>query len=398
MNKSNYFSGQPIISQLIKYLDRAEITRTARKEGSDRYYKKFHTYDHLVTMLMTVISGCSSLREVSGLFLACQGRIGHLGLKDFPRRSTFAEANSKRSSKIFGMIYQQLYERYRSFLPDSRKGKLPVKDLHIVDSTTISLFSDVLKGVGRNPKEGKKKGGIKVHTVVNSREDVPSLVRFSSAATHDHTFLKELGLKEGSFVVFDKGYLDYAQYARWDMQGVFFVTRQKENAIYESLERFAIDEKDADRVMEDEVICIEVEDKPLLLRRVFYYDHVNDNVYEFLSNNFELEATAIADIYRQRWQIELLFKRLKQNFPLKYFLGDSRNAIEIQIWTAMIAQLILLVIKGRTKRRWAFSNMASFIRNHALTYINLFNFLDNPNINWDKLTINDHRQLNIFQT
>jgi len=338
------------------------------------------------------------LREVSGLFLACQGRIGHLGLKDFPRRSTFAEANSKRSSKIFGMIYQQLYERYRSFLPDSRKGKLPVKDLHIVDSTTISLFSDVLKGVGRNPKEGKKKGGIKVHTVVNSREDVPSLVRFSSAATHDHTFLKELGLKEGSFVVFDKGYLDYAQYARWDMQGVFFVTRQKENAIYESLERFAIDEKDADRVMEDEVICIEVEDKPLLLRRVFYYDHVNDNVYEFLSNNFELEATAIADIYRQRWQIELLFKRLKQNFPLKYFLGDSRNAIEIQIWTAMIAQLILLVIKGRTKRRWAFSNMASFIRNHALTYINLFNFLDNPNINWDKLTINDHRQLNIFQT
>ncbi|QNL50281.1 IS4 family transposase [Olivibacter sp. SDN3] len=397
MNKSNYFSGQPLVSQLIKYLDREEINRTAKKEGSDRYYKKFHTYDHLVTMLMTVISGCSSLREISGLFLACQGRIGHLGLKDFPRRSTFAEANSKRSSDVFAKIYQKLYRRYRSFLPDSRKSNLPLKDLYIVDSTTISLFSDVLKGAGRNPREGKKKGGIKVHTMIHSREDVPSLVRFSSAATHDHVFLKELELKRGSFVVFDKGYIDYAQYASWDMEGVFFVTRQKENAVYESLEQFAVLQRDAERVMEDEVISIDVKGSPLLLRRVFYYDHANDSIYEFLSNNFELEATAIADIYRQR-EIESLFKRLKQNFPLKYFLGESQNAIEIQIWVSLIAQLILLVIKERTKRRWAFSNMVSFIRSHALTYINLFKFLDNPNVNWNKLTSGDQNQLNIFQT
>ncbi|WP_130854987.1 IS4 family transposase [Olivibacter jilunii] len=398
MNKSNYFSGQPLVSQLIKFLDREEINRTAKKERSDRYYKKFHTYDHLVTMLMTVISGCSSLREISGLFLACQGRIGHLGLKDFPRRSTFAEANSKRSSDVFAKIYQKLYRRYRSFLPDSPNERLPVKDLYIVDSTTISLFSDVLRGVGRNPKEGKKKGGIKVHTMINSRKDVPSLVRFSSAATHDHVFLKELALKKGSFVVFDKGYVDYTQYASWDMEGVFFVTRQKENAVYKSLEQFTVHQKDAEGVMEDEVISIEVKGRPLLLRRVFYYDHENDNIYEFLSNNFELEATAIADIYRQRWQIESLFKRLKQNFPLKYFLGESQNAIEIQIWVSLIAQLILLVIKERTKRRWAFSNMVSFIRNHALTYINLYKFLDNPDVKWDRLTLGDQNQLNIFQT
>ncbi|WP_345231335.1 IS4 family transposase [Olivibacter ginsenosidimutans] len=398
MNKSNYFSGQPLVSQLIKFLDREEINRTAKKAGSDRYYKKFRTYDHLVTMLMTVISGCSSLREISGLFLACQGRIGHLGLKDFPRRSTFAEANSKRSSDVFAKIYQKLYRRYRSFLPDSRKSNLPVEDLYIVDSTTISLFSDVLRGVGRNPKEGKKKGGIKVHTMIHSREDVPSLVRFSSAATHDHVFLKELELKKGSFVVFDKGYVDYARYASWDMEGVFFVTRQKENAVYESLEPFAVHQRDADRVMEDGVISIDVKGSPLLLRRVYYYDHANDRIYEFLSNNFELEATAIADIYRQRWQIESLFKRLKQNFPLKYFLGESQNAIEIQIWVSLIAQLILLVIKGRTEHRWAFSNLASFIRNHALTYIHLFKFLDNPNVDWNKLTLGDRNQLNIFQT
>ncbi|MFC7310859.1 transposase, partial [Streptomyces monticola] len=171
-----------------------------------------------------------------------------------------------------------------------------------------------------------------------------------------------------------------------------------ENAVYESLEQFTVHQKDADRVLEDEVICIEVKGSPLLLRRVFYYDHANDNIYEFLSNNFELEATAIADIYRQRWQIESLFKRLKQNFPLKYFLGESQNAIEIQIWVSLIAQLILLVIKGRTEHRWAFSNLASFIRNHALTYIHLFKFLDNPNVDWNKLTLGDRNQLNIFQT
>src|SRR5690606_10177928 len=151
------------------------------------------------------------------LFLACQGRIGHLGLKDFPRRSTFAEANSNRSSHVFGMIYQKLYKRYRSFLPDSRNGRLRVKDLYIVDSTTIRLFSDVLKGAGTKPKEGDKKGGNKVHIMINSREDVSTLVRFSSAVIQEYVFQKELELKKGSFVIFDKGYVDNAQYAGWDM-------------------------------------------------------------------------------------------------------------------------------------------------------------------------------------
>jgi len=188
MNKSTHFSGTPIIKQILKFISLQDITRTAKTYNSDRYYKKFKTYDHLVTMLYATMSGVSSLRELSTVLLACEGRISHLNLKYFPKRSTLSDANKKRTSEVFGAIYAKLFKRYACVLSDSSLLSPPVKDLKIVDSTTISLFSDILKGVGRNPLNGKKKGGIKMHTMINALEDVPCLIRFSSAATHDHTF------------------------------------------------------------------------------------------------------------------------------------------------------------------------------------------------------------------
>jgi len=188
MSKSTKFSGQPIIKQVLSFIDNKIIYRTAKKHKSDKYTKKFTTYEHLVTMIFTVISGCSSLREVTSIMLACEGKINHLGLKYFPKRSTLSDANKRRSSEVFADIYYQLYKRYRTFLSDSRPKDPALKGLKIVDSSTITLFSDILKGAGRNPLNGKKKGGIKMHTMINAMEDVPCLVKFSSAATHDHTF------------------------------------------------------------------------------------------------------------------------------------------------------------------------------------------------------------------
>jgi hypothetical protein len=383
MNKSTNFSGQPVISQVLKYISRSIITRTAKSHQGDRYYKRFKTYDHLVTMIFATLSGCSSLREVSSIMLACEGKINHLGLTRFPKRSTLSDANKNRPSTLFAALYGQLYDQYKQFLSDSSPRNLPVKDLKIVDSSTISLFSDILKGAGRNPAEGKKKGGMKMHTMINAQEDVPCLVRFTSAATHDHTFLKELDLRKGSFVVFDKGYVDYLQYHRWTLDDIYFVTRQKDNAVYKSLEEFDIDES--------------TKDKPAItLRRVAFYHQEQNKVYEFISNNFELKADTIAEIYKQRWQIETLFKRLKQNFPLKYFLGDNQNAIEIQIWVSLIIQLIMLVIQRKAKRKWAFSNMMSVIRYHLTTYIDLFKFLNKPEAEWRELATIRDRQLNLF--
>ena len=386
MNKSKNFSGTPIIKQVLQFILQSDISRTAEKHNSDKYYKKFKTFDHLVTMIYATLSGVSSLRELSTVMLACEGRISHLNLKYFPKRSTISDANKNRTSKVFADIYAMLYKRYASFLSDSSSLNPPVKNLKIVDSSTISLFLDILKGVGRNPINGKKKGGIKMHTMINAMEDVPCLIRFSSAATHDHTFLKELNLEKHSFVVFDKAYNDYLQYLQWTDDDIYFVTRQKDNAVYKSIKEFDLDDKTSDAVLKDELIVIEKDEKTIEIRRVAYWDSKNNKVFEFITNNKEISPDMVADIYKHRWQIETMFKRLKQNFPLKYFLGDNQNAIEIQIWTALIIQLIMLVIQRKIKRKWAYSNMVSVIRFHLMTYINLFKFLENPSKEWWELT------------
>ncbi len=391
------FSGQPIIKQLLKLISPEIVSRTVSVHKSDRYYKRFKTYDHLVTMLYATLSGVSSLRELTTVLLACEGRIGHLNLKHFPKRSTLSDANKKRGSQVFANIYYSLFERYRKFLSDSSSLSLPVRHLNIVDSTTISLFSDILKGAGRNPINGKRKGGIKMHTMINALEDVPCLIRFTSAATHDHTFLKELDLKKGSFVVFDKAYNDYTQYLQWTEDDIYFVTRQKSNAVYTAIKEFDLSDTTSDAVLKDERISVQKHGKIIELRRIAYWDANKNKTFEFISNNFLIAPDKIAAIYKHRWQIETMFKRLKQNFPLKYFLGDNQNAIETQIWCGLIIQLLMLVVQRKTERRWAYSNMVSVIRFHLMTYIDLFKFLENPNKQWLELTTKPpDKQLSLF--
>lgn len=397
MNKSKKFSGQPVIKQILSFINVQNIYRTAEYYKSDRYTKRFTTNEHLVTMIFSVLSGCSSLREVTSIMLACEGKLSHLGIKYFPKRSTLADANKRRSSQVFGTIYYQLYNQYNDILSDSRTKPEAIKGLKIIDSTTITLFSDILKGAGRNPMVGKKKGGIKMHTLINAMEDVPSLVKFTSAATHDHIFLKDLKLKKGSYVVFDKGYVDYQQYEQWSLDEIYFVTRQKDNAVYKSIEEFDLDDKTDNAILKDERISLMKKDGTAFeLRRIAFWHEKHKKVYEFISNNFELPANKIAEIYKNRWQIETMFKRLKQNFPLKYFLGDNQNAIEIQIWTSLIVQLLLLVIQRKAERKWAYGNMVSVIRYHLMTYINLFKFLKNPDSDWEYLTTKQHDQLSLF--
>lgn len=264
-----------------------------------------------------------------------------------------------------------------------------MRRLYVMDSTTISLFKDILKGVGRNPKEGRKKGGIKAHTIIKASENVPCLVRYSEAARHDHTFLKEvLNLQQGSIITFDKGYVDYAQYQEFTEHTIWYVTRLKDNAIYEARKEFDIPDDAHSGVLKDEEIVLRYGEKNKeehYARRIAFWDSENGRLFEFITNNFELSAEKIALIYKKRWQIELLFKQLKQNFPLKYFLGDNENAIEIQIWTAMLANLLLTLVKSKVKRSWAFSNLVSVIRQQLMNYINIYRFLEDPEGSWREL-------------
>jgi len=389
MGKSTNFSGQPLFNQLIKFIDKGDVKRIAKQHKAERYVKKFSTYNHMVVMLFVVFEGYHSIREVILGLLANSHKLSHLGLSYLVRRSTFSEANLRRSSEVFGEIYMSVYRNHAPDLADSRLSDADMRRLYVMDSTTISLFKDILKGVGRNPKEGRKKGGIKAHTIIKASENVPCLVRYSEAVKHDHTFLKEiLNLAPGSIITFDKGYVDYAQYQEFTTKSIWYVTRLKDNAIYEARKEFDIPDDADSGVLKDEEIVLSYGDKKKekhIARRIAYWDSENGRLFEFITNNFDLSAEKIALIYKKRWQIELLFKQLKQNFPLKYFLGDNENAIEIQIWSAMLANLLLTLVKCKVKHKWAFSNLVSVVRQQLMNYINIYRFLEDPEGSWREL-------------
>jgi hypothetical protein len=389
MGKNINFNGQPIFNQLIKFIDKREVRKIARKHDAERYVKKFTTYNHLIVMLFVAFEGYQSIREVIVGLLANAHKLLHLGLSYLIRRSTFSEANKRRNSKVFEDIYMSVYRKYASILTDSRLSDADMKRLYIMDSTTISLFKDILRGVGRNPKEGKKKGGIKAHTIIKSSENVPCLIRYSEAVRHDHMFLDEVfKLEAGSIITFDKGYVDYATYEAFTQSRIWYVTRLKGNAIYQGRKEFDIPDTADSGVLKDEEIELiygNNNQNKHHARRIAYWDNENERLFEFITNNFELPAEKIALIYKKRWQIELLFKQLKQNFPLKYFLGENENAIEIQIWTAMLANLLITLVRSRVKRKWAFSNLVSLIRQQLMNYINIYYFLEDPEGSWRKI-------------
>ena len=385
MGKNTNFIGQPIFTQLLFFVSRSRIAKIAHQHDSERYVKKFNTYHHVVIMLFSVLEGYHSLREVILGLLSNAHKLSHLGLCYLVRRSTLSDANARRKSAVFEAIYMDVYRKNSSTLADSRLNKHDMKRLYAMDSTTITLFKSILKGCGRNPKEGKKKGGIKAHTIINLHDNIPCFVRYTEAVRHDHVLLSEVNLPKNSIIVFDRGYVDYAQYQRFTDDGIYYITRLKDNAVYERGKEYDIPEDADSGVLKDEEIVLsygEKSEKQHRCRRIAYWDSENQRLFVFVTNNFKMKAEEIALIYKKRWQIELLFKQLKQNFPLKYFLGDNQNAIEIQIWMAMLANLLITLIRSKIKRKWAFSNMVSVIRQQLMSYINIYRFLENPENCW----------------
>ncbi len=334
-------------------------------------------------MLYSCFQNCTTLREVSTGIRACGGRLKHLSIQVFPPKSTLSDANRKRSNLVFEEIFYQVYNHLRRFLPDSRmvKGDI-LNKLFIIDSTTITLFKNILKAAGRPPKNGKKKGGVKVHMMINAAEDVPSLVRITSAATNDTKFFKFLNrLKAGSFAVFDKGYTGFYQLIKLTKNEINWVTRQRSNSIVtvKSNRKITKEEKDNGICKDDQVILgHKNKEEKIHCRRIIFYDKEKNRTLTFITNNNDLTALEIADIYKQRWQIELLFRRLKQNMQLDYFLGDNENAIKLQIWCTLIADLLLKAATCGIRRRWSFSNLAAIVRLHLMNYTNLKSFLNKP--------------------
>ena len=382
MNKSTFFTGQPIFSQLVKLIPKRQVDRISREYGGDRYCKKFDTWHHLITMLYCSYQHCSSIREITTGMSACEGRLQSLNIKHLPKKSTFSDSNKRRDAEIFEKIFYKLYSQLSPSLPDSRlKGSI-FKKLTIIDSTSISLFNDIYKGPGRPDINGKTKGGLKVHMAVQAKEDVPCLIRITSAATNDRVILKALELPKGSYVVFDKGYHSHNYYNSLTEKGISWVTRTRKNSIIQVLKKNTVSESEKELgVLKDELILMGHANKNIekvICRRITFFDATNKRTFEFITCNNRIKASTVAAIYKRRWQIEILFKRLKQNMQLQYFLGDNQNAIKIQIWCTLIADLLLKVVTKGIKRSWAFSNLSSLIRLHLMNYTNLSKFLNNP--------------------
>ena len=379
MSKSTFFTGQPVFNQILKLIPKHIVKSISAELKSDYYCKRFSTYDHLVTMLYAIFNHCTSLREVTTGLLAWEQRIYHLGMQHYPRRSTISDANNRRSESVFEHIYLKLFDHYKNLLSDSHSSTSQ-KKLYIFDSTTITLFQEVLKGSGLSKKDGRRKGGIKVHTLIRNDHDVPSMICYSSAAANDTLFLKCLQLPEGSVIVFDRGYLDHTTFNRFTDQKITWITRLRSRSAFTVQGSFIVSSAHQHfGIISDQSIVMGDHRHPrtakVPARLIVFKEPQTGKVFEFLTNNMQLSPTDITSYYKNRWQIELLFKRLKQNYPLNYFLGDSENAIKIQIWCVLIADLLLKVIKKASKCKWSFSNLVSMVRLHLMTYTDLTAFL-----------------------
>ena len=385
MGKSTHFFGQPVYGQLIKSLDREKIIELSRKNGGEKYIKSFTGFTHLLTMLYAVIMRFDSLREIEAAMTAEVRKLHHIGIDKVPKRSTLSDANARRSEKFFEDVYRDVYQSNREKLSsDSRRNGTEewVKRLRIIDSTTITLFSNVIfKGVGRHPKTGKKKGGIKVHSVIHANEGVHCDVRFTSAATNDSFMLAPSHFQHDEIVALDRAYINYEKFEELTQRNVVYVTKMKKNLKYETLVDCMDMNPDGRMEYREQVVVFRKDGVSHIARIITYVDikkGKTPKLVSLLTNNFDMSMETVVAIYRRRWQIESLFKQIKQNFPLRYFYGESANAIKIQIWVTLIANLLLSLLQISLKRRWSFSGLATMVRIVMMEYINMNNFFNMP--------------------
>ena len=395
--------GMPIISQLLSYIPEHLLHRAVADHNSDKGYKKLKTKQQLAFMLYGIVGKLESLNGLIKSLPFLGTTLSYFGITELPARSTLADANRNRKSDVFGTLYGLLVEYYKkqlssTYLSGLIEKTVDIEKIKIFDSTTFTLFVDVFTGAGRNKISGKKKGGIKAHILLSLHSLVPEIVWMSAASKNDKDFLGQLNPQSGEIYVFDKGYVNYNYYFDWTGQGIFFVTRLNENARYEVLSEKTILQADAkiDGILKDQLIELQTGKGSLQVRLVTFLSLTTGKTYTFVSNMLEVEATTIAKLYKNRWEIEPFFKQLKQNFELKGFYSDSKEGIKTQIWIAMIANLIFTVIHRQTKQAETFSAMVQMARVNMASFIKFIDVLKQKSWRGEDKDIGKI-QLNLFE-
>jgi len=370
-----------LFSQIVGFFDRNKFAKLVSQHEAEKSVKKFRSWDHFVSMMFCQLAQAKSLREIAGGLATCNGKLKHLGMKEAPNKSTLSYANQKRPWKMYQSLFYQTLETCRLSAPMKHKFRFKNKLLSL-DSSTISLCLSMFPWA----KYRRTKGAVKLHLLLDHDGYLPSFVHITTGGKHDITIARQLSIAPGSIVAMDRAYNDYKLFSHWTDDGVYFVTRTKKNAAYRIVEQRPVPQNR--NVMADEIIEFTAKDSfekcPHRLRRIVVFDKENDRYIDLLTNHMEFGATTIAAIYKERWQIELFFKAIKQNLRIKTFVGTSENALMIQIWTALIAMLVIKFLQFKSKFGWSLSNLVAFLRWNLFTHRDLWAWIDEP---YDVLSI-----------
>ncbi len=367
-----------LFSQLLSHFPRTKFQHLVKKHNADFGAKGFSCWTQFVSMLFCQLAHADSLREISNGMKCCLGKLKHLGVSKAPPRSTLSYENSKHPAELYRDLFYTSYEHFLSqggFGHRKKKFRFNNKLLSL-DATVISLCLSLFEWASFR----RAKGGVKVHTLLDHDTYMPTFVGITEGKRHEIKIARTLNLNKGSIVAMDMAYTDYKLFSNWTDSGIFFVTRQKNNATYEIVEERVVPQNR--NILADQVIrytgLVTKNKCPYLMRRIVVWDKKKEREIVLLTNHLDFGATTISSIYKDRWEIELFFKALKQNLKVKTFVGTSKNALMIQIWTALIALLLLKWMHHISQASWSLSNLASMLRLSLFTYRDLYKWIHDP--------------------
>ena len=369
----NKFSG--VFGQMLNIISRREFYKAVVETGAENKAKGFTCWQQFVAMLFCQLGQAHSLREITGGLATCLGKLKHLGVESAPNRSTLSYANEHRPWQLYERVFYGLLDGCRGLTQGEKKFRFKNK-LFSLDATVIELCASLFDWA----KFRQTKGAVKLHLLLDHDGYLPVFAHITEGKVHEVNIAREVFLPRGSIVVIDRGYVDYELFSRWTEQGVYFVTRQKDNADYRVIEQRQLPY--GRNILKDEVIELRgfysQQRCAYRLRRIELWDEENEQVIVIVTNHLSFGSTTIASIYRDRWQIEIFFKTIKQNLRIKTFVGTSSNAVMIQIWTALIAILLLKYLKFRSTFGWSLSNLVAMLRYNLFTYRDLWEWINNP--------------------
>lgn len=383
-----------IFSQLVGIIPRNDFAEVIKTHESDKYSKGINTWTHLISMMFCHLGSACSVRNISNGLRSITGNMNHLGCEQAPSKSSVSYINEHRYWKVFRDFYYKLNDHLQMQARFSRKGlKAMKRKVYLLDASIISLFLSLYDWA----KFRTRKGAVKLHLLLDYDGCLPAFVDLTHGKVHEIQVARKMNLPSDSILVFDMGYYDFAWWNKLDSMNHWFVTLAKDNLDYEITESFDVSEAKDKGVLQDFTIYLKSakgkSEYPRMLRLVRYWDDENGNELVFLTNNRSWTASTVAAIYKQRWSIETFFKTIKQNLKIKSFVGTSENAVQIQIWTALITILLLTLLKAKAKYHWHMSNLITFIRLNLFVKIDLWEWLHQPFI---RPKLEHSQQLSLF--